>query len=407
MARAFKGPREELAAIGAELCSPPPRGPELNAIERMWHPAMYEVCPECVHTTAEAVGTAVGQALNRQRAHQRINSALHPSRSDVERADQHRGPPRPSRAERQLAPMTLSLSNIDLNLLIPLHALLMERSVTKAAERVAVGQPAMSASLARLRRWFDDPLLVRHGRQMELTPLAESLAPQVDELLAGMRAVLSAGARFDPSVDHRVFTMVASDYVATVLLHPLLRELSAVAPNVRINIVALPSRFADHLRRGQLDMLIWPPGLLGEELSVFPNTALFSDEFVAVMDEHHPDVGTTLSTAQLSTLPYVKIVGPTLSVAEARLDQCGVSRQVVATTGTFTNGILLVQGTRKVLIAPRRLFDRFGAALGLRSVTLDPSFPQLIEAMYWHPKNTIDPGHRWLRERLQHVAGNL
>lgn len=112
--------------------------------------------------------------------------------------------------------MTRSLSSIYLDLLVPLHALLMERSVTKGAERVEVGQPAMSASLAKLRRLFDDPLLVRHGRRLKPTPLAESLVLQVDELLVDIRALSGPGASFDPSVDHRVFTVVASDYVMAV-----------------------------------------------------------------------------------------------------------------------------------------------------------------------------------------------
>ncbi|WP_433655087.1 LysR family transcriptional regulator [Nocardia sp. CA-128927] len=299
------------------------------------------------------------------------------------------------------------LRNFDFNLLIPLHALLMERSVTRAAERMLIGQPAMSASLSRLRRVFNDPLLVRIGRRMELTPLAESLLPQIDDLLAGLRSLLGTGARFEPASDHRVFTIVASDYVIAVLLRPLIRELGVDTPNVRIKIVPVGPAMVDELRRNRYDLLIWPSGVPFEELSAFPNLTLFTDEFVAVVDEHHPEVGSELPTAQLSALPYIRVGGPSVTVSDAYLDERGVHRQVAVTTESFLSGAVLVPGTRLVLIMQRRLYEQFGRAIGLRAARLDPGYPLLTEAMYWHPGHTIDPGHRWLRERVQRLAANL
>ncbi|GAA2807824.1 LysR family transcriptional regulator [Crossiella cryophila] len=302
--------------------------------------------------------------------------------------------------------MTTSLSNVDLNLLIPLNALLVEQNVTRAAERVQVGQPAMSASLARLRRIFDDPLLVKDGRAMVLTPLAESLVQPVAELLAGIGVVLGSAGKFDPENSTRVFAISASDYISTVLLRPLIGELIKEAPRVRIAIGGLHAGFVDQLRRGRCDMLIWPPSIAGDE-DGFPRVDLFTDTFVAVVDKDNHEVGDELSAEQLGELPYVMICGPRTALADTKLNESGVHRNVVATVETFVSAMHLLPGTRMVTIVQRRLADFLGPGLGLRTVTLRAPMPELSEAMYWHPRSTADPAHRWLRERVREAANRL
>src|SRR5919198_2534586 len=119
----------------------------------------------------------------------------------------------------------MNLKSADLNLLVALDALLTERNVTRAAERLSLGQPATSAALRRLRRLFDDQLLVRRGRVMELTPLARTLVTPVREILQGIDGLLSIRPEFDPECDERSFSVMASDYVALILLRPLLARL--------------------------------------------------------------------------------------------------------------------------------------------------------------------------------------
>ena len=106
-----------------------------------------------------------------------------------------------------------ALRRMDLNLVLPLDALLEERHVTRAAESIGIGQPAMSAALARLRRLFGDPLLVRNGRVHELTPMGQSLVEPVRAVLTGLEQLLATTPHFDPGTDERTFTVVASDYV--------------------------------------------------------------------------------------------------------------------------------------------------------------------------------------------------
>ncbi|MBI0295261.1 FAD-dependent monooxygenase [Streptomyces sp. PRKS01-29] len=311
--------------------------------------------------------------------------------------------PAPS-TDRGLPPVVADRpTKIDLNLLVPLSALLTERSVTRAAERAFVSQPAMSTALAKLRRHFNDPLLVRAGRTMALTPLAESLVDPVKELLGGMYGVLDRTEEFDPATSTRTFNLVADDYVTIVMLRPLLSELSEAAPDVRVSVTGVHTGMFDRLRRGQSDLLIWPPNVLADELTSFSRGDLPPDELVAVVDGDHPDVGPSLSLEELADLPGIGIGSQAVPWSGFTFGEGGVSGRTVAMSDTFVGAACLVSGTRMVAVIPRRLFERLGHAMGLRAVPLEPP-GELTEAMYWHPRNTADPAHRWLRERIQEMA---
>jgi DNA-binding transcriptional LysR family regulator len=301
------------------------------------------------------------------------------------------------------------LSRIDLNLLIPLNALLIEQNVTKAADRISITQPSMSSALAKLRRHFDDPLLVRDGRGFVLTPLAQSLRAPVTALLIAAREVLTAGRSFDPALDHRTFTIAASDYVAAVLIQPALRGLTADAPNVRINVESLPDDVLDGLRNLRYDLLVWPLQLPLPGLLEFPNSTLFADEFVAVVDEDNELVEAPLSAKSLAAMPAVRVVGPGRGkvAAEAKLEELGLAQQTVVTVESFALALRMVCGTDLVTLTQRRLFEQVAPAYRLREVPLDLDGATLTEAMFWHPRHVRDPAHQWLRTRLITVAAGL
>jgi DNA-binding transcriptional LysR family regulator len=302
---------------------------------------------------------------------------------------------------------TPNLRNVDLNLLVPLHALLTERSVTRAAEQILVGQSAMSVALAKLRRVLGDPLLVKEGRRMVLTPLAESLVDQVGELMTDISSVLGAGASFDPAVDQRNFTIIGSDYAMLLLLGPLLRELDRTAPNVRLSILSLQTSHIDALRQGQHDLLLWPADIAEVDVSTLSSSVLFVDGFVGVVTDDHPEVGDRLTVEQLSTLPCIEVRGPGPSLTATGFDELNMPRRVVATTETFTAVANMIAGTRMFAIVQRRLFDRLGTVIGLRAVEVDVPLPKLVESMYWHPRFTADPAHRWLRSTVSRLAAQL
>jgi DNA-binding transcriptional LysR family regulator len=305
--------------------------------------------------------------------------------------------------------VTNDLAKVDLNLLFPLNALLIERSVTKAAERLLVGQPAMSTSLAKLRKLFDDPLLVREGRGMALTPFAETLRQPVQALLVAAREVLTSGGSFDPSSHHQTFTIIASDYCSTILLGPALRGLAIEAPGVRIKIKPLRDDFVEQLRARRCDLLFWPLQLPVKELMIFPQADLFTDEIIIVAAEDNSTLEEPLTTEKLKVVPRVQVagVGDSHAVSEERLIQFMPDQPTIATVDTFTLALSLAAESELITLTQRRLLNRLKPALKLREVETVVPLPKLTEAMFWHPRNAGNPAHKWLRDRLKGVASAL
>lgn len=301
--------------------------------------------------------------------------------------------------------MNRNLANVDLNLLVSLDALLMERNVTRAAERMMVGQSAMSSTLSRLRRLFDDPLLVKQGRGMALTPLAESLAAPVREALGIVESVLTVHSHFDPGTDHRTFTISASDYVTLVLLRPLLESIAQEAPNIRVNIIPIKiDEYTEDLRREQTDLLLLPRELLPRELG-YPHASVLSDGYVVAVDEQHPDIGEEISLEQFSELPYVAYrSGSRPSLVDMQLDALNIARNVEVTAQSFVIAPMLLKGTRLIMLAHAQLGHLLAAQHGLRLLRPPMPLRPADQIMLWTSRHTADAGHQWLRERVLEVA---
>lgn len=294
----------------------------------------------------------------------------------------------------------MNLKNMDLNLLVALDALLAERNVTRAAKRLSLGQPATSAALRRLRRIFGDPLLVRRGRVMELTPLAQVLVAPLSEVMRGIDGLLSVQPEFDPARDARSFTVMASDYVTLILLRPLLARLETVAPNVRVSLFPIALPFRGMLTRGEIDLVLYPIEV-GPELRAFPHRPLFTDRYVCTVWNQHPEVGDEITLEMLGRLPYLAYTcvdgSPWL---DAELDAAGVEPRHEVSTASFVVSPLLQRGTRLVALVQERLARALQEAAELR--ILEPPLPlkPITETMFWHPRSEDDPAHRWLREEL-------
>jgi DNA-binding transcriptional LysR family regulator len=297
---------------------------------------------------------------------------------------------------------------IDLNLLIALDALITERNVTRAAARLQVGQPAMSASLARLRRVFADPLLVRSGRAFTLTPLAQSVAGPLQALLADVENVLTLQPGFDADTDTRTFTVVGSDYVTFILLRHLVPALYTEAPGITIRIQPLVPGFPQALDRGEADALI-VPAEFDRSLLRFPHRRLFEDGFVGVVWAGNTEVGDALTPAEFSRIPQLANDPAQLgSLPDTRLRQLGVPRNIeIMTSPTFVMGPLLVRGTRLLTIVQRRVALELAAAADARIVGIPFDLGTITQTMFWHPRTATDPAHRWLRDRIVALTGGL
>jgi DNA-binding transcriptional LysR family regulator len=300
----------------------------------------------------------------------------------------------------------VSLSGVDLNLLVALDALLSERNVTRAAARMSLGQPAMSAALARLRKQFGDPLLVREGRAYRLTTLAESLVEPVRDAVAAADQVLGVRRPFDPRVDERTFCVLASDYVTLVLLKPLLAELAVEAPGVRISVLATGADFDERLRRGSADLLIYPVDL-AEQLSGLPRTVLFSDRFVLAGDTDNPDLDGDIGVERFSELRYAGVSGNVPSVVESQLEAQGIVPRTEVVTETHVIVPFLLTGTRLVSLVQERLLRALSQQANLRTVCSPVELRPLVEAMYWTTRSSDDPAHQWLRSRLAEQAARI
>jgi DNA-binding transcriptional LysR family regulator len=302
----------------------------------------------------------------------------------------------------------MRLDRFDLNLLVALDALLDERNVTRASERLHIGQSAASAALARLRDYFGDELLVPVGRRLELTPLAQSLVEPVRDALQRTRAALALKPGFDPATAERRFAVRASDYVTTVLLGEAVRRLAEQAPRVALDIRSPPADVAEVFDRGGIDLLVMPEQYASR--IAHPQERLFADEQVCMVWEGHRSVGTTLGFEQYMELGHVAVrFGDERSVAfeEWFLPRYGRQRRVESSVDNFTTLPSLLIGTQRVATLHRRLALHFAATLPLRVLDAPFDMPALVEMMVWPRYVDADPAHRWLREGVSRASAAM
>jgi DNA-binding transcriptional LysR family regulator len=292
----------------------------------------------------------------------------------------------------------IKVANLDLNLLVSLDALLQERSVSRAAVRLGLSQPALSASLSRLRRHFDDELLARVGNKYELTPLAAQLVDVTSSAMAGVLRVFTSADHFDPGTASRELTVFMSDYATTVLGPALAELLGAEAPAVRLRVQQLASHLVDNATETlrSVDAMVLPLG----HLTDLPHQRLFNDDWVCLVGLDTPLVNDTLTLDQLGTLPMVMTYQtPTAFTPVAKqLEMLGVEVNVQIVTESFLALPFLVAAVRGVGLIQKRLADRLAPAAEVRILPCPFEPVPLIEALWWHPMYTRDAGHRWLRD---------
>ncbi|MEU0797518.1 LysR family transcriptional regulator [Amycolatopsis sp. NPDC005961] len=301
----------------------------------------------------------------------------------------------------------MNLATLDLNLLVTLDALLQQRSVTRAAEQVGLSQPAVSAQLARLRRHFHDELLTRVGNTSRLTPLAVQLKERVRVALTGVDRVFTAAADFDPAATAREFSFVVSDYGAAVLGPALAELFAAEAPGAQLRMLANTPQVVDSAEQvlAGLDLLLLPHGFVHG----LRHQDLYTDEWVCLVAADNAEVGDTLTTGQLETMPWVVTYhGPTASTPAARqMRMLGIEPHVRIVTESFLAVPGLIAGSRRVALLQRRLADRIPAALGVRALPCPFEVSPLLEAMWWHPIHDDDPEHRYLRALVATAAARI
>jgi DNA-binding transcriptional LysR family regulator len=298
------------------------------------------------------------------------------------------------------------MTDLDLNLLTVLDALLSEGSVSGAAERLHLSAPATSRALGRLRRALDDPLLVRAGRGLVPTPLALSLAPKVGAVVEQARALLRTEPVLDLSVVERRFTVRANDAWISQIGGPLLAKVGREAPGVQIRFAPEGDEDAQQpLRDGTIDLDIGVIDELGPEIQVEP---LWTESWVPMVAPGHPLTRGKVTWNRLAGHPYIAVSrqGRSHGPYDELLAAHGLRRRVIAVTPTSTTAAHLLVESDVVCLFTASFAAHAEKRLGLRALSTPDPLPAMQVSQAWHPRSANDQVHRWLRDAVQSLAPN-
>jgi DNA-binding transcriptional LysR family regulator len=297
----------------------------------------------------------------------------------------------------------MDIRNVDLNLLVALDALLAEHSVSRAAVRLHLSQPATSALLARLRELFGDPLLLRSARGMLPTPRALELLGPVKQVLDEIDAIVQPRAAFDPARAVQTFTLSASDYVEYALLPMLVDYLERKAPGVRLAVRPLDLQtVAKQMENGEVDLCI--TGLQNAPAGLHQQP-LYAERMVSVVRRKHPGVGARLTLEKFCSLEHI-LVSVRGSGLSARIDEAlaklGRKRRARLAVPHFLLVPEIVARSDMISALPERLAR--GYANKLRIFELPLEIEGFTVGQIWHERNQREPAQLWLREVLLELA---
>jgi len=291
----------------------------------------------------------------------------------------------------------------DLNLVEVLDALLSENSVTKAAARLHISAPAVSRALARLRRAFDDPLLVRAGRDLVPTPRALELRGEVHAVATRARALFTPSNAADPRTAVRTLDLQVADMLSTTFIPSLLDDLRVEAPGIALRVRPEGLEDTSALRDGLVDLEI---GIIRQGDPEILSETLFIETLVGAVRPKHPLARVkTVTARRFAAADHVVVSrrGRAHGPIDEQLAELGLRRRVVAVVPSFASALHLTRGTDVVCVAPARLGGPMLETLGLRTFAIPLTLPHMTIGMAWHPRNHHDRIHRLLRERTRHI----
>ncbi|NJK35420.1 MAG: LysR family transcriptional regulator [Oscillatoriales cyanobacterium SM2_2_1] len=301
----------------------------------------------------------------------------------------------------------MDLSDIDLNLLVVFEAIWLEKSVTEAAERLHLGQPAVSSALARLRTLLNDELFVRNGREMKPTPKSRVIAPQVLQSLQSVRAVLLSHDRFDPQTASRQFTIATSDYLANLILPTMIQTLTEKAPHIDWRIVPLEKNtFGQGLERGDLDLAI---GTFGQLPNTIQSEAFLNDSFVGICRRGHPILEQPVDLVSLTTFPHALFTlrKDDHGMIDQLLESHQLKRRMAVTVpywfvlpNAIAHGDLLA-------VVPNCLACHFIQHYPIEKFAIPLELPKNQMSIAWGAWQSGDRGQEWLRQMILSVGANL
>lgn len=297
----------------------------------------------------------------------------------------------------------MDIRTLDLNLLKTFNALFEERSVTRAATRLALSQPAVSGMLNRLRESFDDPLFVRTQRGIMPTPRAEELSAPIKRVLADIESMLRP-ASFDPASADFTLSVAATDYAQQAIVVPFFAALRQLAPRIRVDVHPIDGlRLQSQLERGDLDLALLTPETTPSELHA---RRLFDERYVCVLRSDHPDANSgSLSLDRFCTLDHAILsyaAGGYCGATDMALAKAGRERHVALSMPSFLVVLDVLRSSNLVALMPRRLV---AGAEGLAIVEPPFEIPGFTKVAAWHTRSHDDPAHQWVRALLVQTCG--
>ncbi len=303
----------------------------------------------------------------------------------------------------------MKLHRLDLNLLVAFDALMAERNVSKAAEKLFISQSAMSHSLNRLRQALDDPILVRTSNGMTPTKRAEDLIVPIRKALSDIEQTVSVPQEFVPGQAEHRFVIAATDYNELILIPELVKRIRRSAPGVAVHVRQtreyLPKK---GLEAGSINIVLGFDVAL-ETPSTIKQHALFDDVFVSVVRKGHPDVGDELTLEQYVTLEHALIspLGSGNGIIDHWLSRQGLTRKVVFVVPHFLSAPLIIAQTDLVLTLPYRVAEKLAALAPLKLLKTPIALPRYQLSMIWHPLYDKLPADRWLRTQVLCVSKEI
>ena len=300
----------------------------------------------------------------------------------------------------------MELSDIDLNQLVLFQQLMVERRVSRVAENLGITQPAVSNTLARLRRQFGDDLFVRTPQGMQPTPFAEQLAGPIGEALALIHGGLNQHSRFDPASVQRAITIGMTDIGEIVFLPALLAHLRQVAPGATLTTVrTTASTLREDMEAGKVDLAIGP---LPQLKAGFFQRCLFRQRYVCLFRQGHALDRAHLTLADFQAAEHLVIVsaGTGHGQVDALIRRAGVQRHMRLTVPHFVSVGHILQRTDLVATVTERLADRLAEPFGLRHLPHPVDLPEVAINVFWHAKVHRSPLHQWLRGLVFQLFGD-
>ena len=294
----------------------------------------------------------------------------------------------------------MELRDIDLNLLVLFHQLMFERRVAKVADNLGLTQPAVSNSLARMRRLFGDELFIRTPSGMAPTPFAEQLAEPVGRALSMIHGGLNQQTKFDPAGVNRPVTIGMTDIGEIVFLPRLIERLSREAPGITLNTVRNTAvNLRDSMESGKVDLAI---GLLPQLKSGFFQRKLFGQRYVCLFRRGHPADGKRITVPDFREAEHLVVVsaGTGHGKVDEIIRRAGIARVIRLTVPHFVSVGHILQATDLVATVPEKLAQRLAGPFGLTYLPHPVKLPEIAINAFWHATVHKSPANQWLRSMV-------